>query len=165
MKYGRLALLVLLVGCGERTPVEPAPPSHDLWGSVTSSVSLLKCSPLPADSVTQTIGPDGGVLRVGPHKLTIPAGALADTVTITAVAPSDTVNRVHFEPHGLAFDRNVAVTLSYANCEGLGTFLPKRVAYTTVTLDILELLPSLDNIFARRVSGATTHFSDYAVAW
>lgn len=163
MKITRLAVLALLVGCAERAPVEP--PTQDLIGFLPDAVSLMKCSPLPADSVTETVGPDGGVLRVGPHSLVIPPGALDQPVEITALAPTDTVNRVHFEPHGLEFDRPVYVTLSYANCRGVGTFLPKQVAYTTDALEILELLASFDNLFLRRVTGRTTHFSDYAVAW
>jgi hypothetical protein len=163
---GAVALGALL-GCADRSPVDPAAikPSHGLLGDLLDATSLLKCSALSADSVTQTIGPAGGVISVGPHSLTIPAGALDQDVEITAIAPSDTVSRIHLEPHGLTFDRAVVLRLSYANCEGLGSLLPKRVAYTTADLEILDLLPSLDNIFARRVSAPLTHFSDYAVAW
>ena len=45
------------------------------------------------------------------------------------------------------------------------TLLPKRIAYTTDALSILELLASLDNPLARRVSADLDHFSTYAVAW
>jgi hypothetical protein len=43
--------------------------------------------------------------------------------------------------------------------------LPRQVVYTTGELEILELLPSLDNPFSRRVTGRIRHFSDYAIAW
>src|SRR5206468_12137398 len=78
-----------------------APPMSALFPYTTLFRSLLTCSPLAADSATQTIGDSGGTIYVGPHTLTIPPGALNDTVTITAVAPADTVNRVQFQPQGL----------------------------------------------------------------
>lgn len=128
-------------------------------------VSLLRCSPLPYDSVTQTIGPEGGTLFVGPHRLAIPAGALPTPVTITAVAPSDTVNEVRFFPEGLTFASPAALTMSYANCGAVNLLIPKQIAYTTDGLDILALLPSFDAFWAQRVTGRLQHFSTYAIAW
>jgi len=69
-------------------------------GGGPNPAGLLSCSVLAADSVTQVVGPDGGTITVGPHTFVIPAGALDDTVSITAVAPSDTVRRVSFQPEG-----------------------------------------------------------------
>src|SRR6266511_5945422 len=63
--------------------------------------ALVRCTPLPYDSVTQAIGPEGGALAVGTHKLVVAPLALTDTVSITAVAPSDTVNWVRLQPDGL----------------------------------------------------------------
>ena len=144
--------------------VEGAAPNVglDYWASPTG---LLRCSPLGSDSVTQTIGPEGGTLLVGPHQLTIPAGALAVPVTITAVAPSDTVNQVRFSPQGLTFADPASLTMSYANCNGLNVFLPKQIAYTTDALDVLQLLPSFDDLWSQRVTASLQHFSTYAVAW
>src|SRR5437870_12674495 len=111
MKATRLLSVVVLTGaaavgvsCGDRSPLGVTPgapkPRADLLDTLVQTVnqaaSLLVCSPLSADSATQVIGATGGAIQVGPHTLTIPAGALGDTVTITAVAPSDTVNRVEF---------------------------------------------------------------------
>ena len=160
------ASIAVIFGCTERAPMEPLaqPPRHDFISSFAFP-TLLKCAPLPADSASATIGPDGGVIQVGPHQLTIPAGALQDTVTITAVAPSSPVIRVQFEPHGLTFEGSISLSLSYAHCSGLALFVPKQVAYTDGGFNILELLPSLDDLVARRVTGELHHFSDYAIAW
>ena len=38
-------------------------------------------------------------------------------------------------------------------------------AYTTDALEILELLPTLDNVTTQTVTGQLSHFSDYAIAW
>src|SRR5437588_446545 len=107
----------------------------------------------------------GGVIRIGPHTLSIPAGALDAAVTITATAPSDNVNRVRFQPEGLVFRRSAALTMSYANCNLLGTLLPKRIAYTSDALSIVSYVLSLDNLFTKYVTGRLNHFSNYAIAW
>jgi hypothetical protein len=128
-------------------------------------IGLLKCAPLPADTTVQTFGPGGGVLYVGPHIFFVPPGALVDTVTITAIAPSDTVNRVHFQPDGLMFQQPAQLLISYANCNLLGSILPKRIALVSSSLLILDYLPSLDDFASRTVRGQVQHFSDYALAW
>src|SRR6266513_2058530 len=70
----------LIPGCGDRSPIgvpsqAPAPQSS-LIGGLPGPTGFLRCQPLPYDSSTQTIGPDGGTIRVGPHSLVIPAGEL-----------------------------------------------------------------------------------------
>ena len=136
---------------------EPAAPH--LLGS-----QLLACTPMTADSVTQAIGPAGGTLYVGPHQLVVPAGALDSTVSITAVAPSDTVNRVDLFPEGLTFNTPVSLKLSYANCGLLSPLIPKSVVYLN-GLSIQSLVTSLDSFLTLTVTGSLEHFSGYAVAW
>ena len=128
---------------------------------------LLACAPLPYAMTQQTVGTAGGTLLVGPHKLTIPAGALSTPVLITAEAPVGTVNSVRLSPEGLTFaaGKPAALTLSYSNCPLLGQLLPKRIAYTTDLLAILSYVVSLDDLIAQRVTGTLAHFSRYAVAW
>ena len=124
---------------------------------------LLSCSPQPYVSVTEDVGPEGGTILVGTHRLVIPAGALTGTHTIRAEQMSARVNSVRFSPEGLSFAVPARLTLSYANCSPL--LLLKRVVYTDELLRILELIPSLDNVLARTVTGEIRHFSRYAVAW
>lgn len=174
MKQGRLRNVAFLawvaavaVSCAE--PTNPTPQAGlfdgDLFGDLRQNVGLIQCTPLPYDSVTQTIGPDGGTIQVGPHTFTVPAGALDTDVTITAVTPSDTINRVQFQPEGLVFNQYATLRMSYANCNLLGSLLPKRIAYVSPDLQILDYLPSLDNVFSQTIRGKIQHFSEYAVAW
>ena len=171
------ALLVVLaatiLSCGD--PASNGPngitPQADLLGgllgtttSLVKSLGLLKCKATYAQT-TQTVGKAGGVITVGPHKLSIPYGALDGPVTITATAPKGNVNLVEFEPAGLVFKKTASLTMSYANCDLLGSLLPKRIAYTDDALNILEYLLSIDNLFAQKVTGGLKHFSGYAVAW
>ena len=163
-----VALAATVASCGDSTPTAPQPdvtPNPELLGSLGARLGLLRCAPLPYDSVTQTVGWAGGTIRVGPHVLTIPAGALRNAVTITAVTAPDSVNAVRFGPAGLTFDRPAALTLSYANCGLIARLFPKHIAYTSDDLRILELLPSLDILSLQKVSAPLRHFSVYAVAW
>ena len=170
MRFMRTALVVLgtiaLVGCHESSNLVTAPPAADeeaLLGGLLSG--LVSCTPLPYDSVSQVVGPAGGVVTVGPHQLTIPAGALDSTVTITAAIVPGNVNAVSFGPQGLRFIKRVDLRLSYANCGPLAQLIPKRVAYTSDLLAILEIVPSLDDLGSATITGRLKHFSDYAVAW
>ncbi|HMG17291.1 MAG TPA: hypothetical protein VK573_01095, partial [Gemmatimonadales bacterium] len=75
------------------------------------------------------------------------------------------VNGIRFAPEGLQFASPAYLTMSYANCNLLGRLLPKRIAYTSDLLDILEYLLSIDNIFTKKVTGRVDHFSEYVIAW
>jgi hypothetical protein len=176
--FTSLLLVLSLVGlssCGTDGPTAPdvsEQPSLLLGsggGLLGTGIghALLTCTPLPSASTVQTVGPAGGTLLVGPHRLVIPAGALAAPVQITAEAPSDSVNSVRLLPHGLTFaaGKPARLTLSYANCPLLGQLLPKRIVYTSDLLHILEWLISVDELLARRVSANLGHFSRYAIAW
>ena len=175
MTTTRRLLLPLLVGvsavflgCQESPPLavdprEPAPEA--LLGGLLQPTGLLSCSPVPYDSTTQAVGPEGGTIVVGLHSLSIPAGALDSAVAITAVAPSDSVNRVQFQPEGLVFQQPADLRMSYANCNLLGSMLPKRIGYVDDALTILYYLLSVDNPPTQTVTGRLEHFSEYALAW
>ena len=168
-----LALGLVVLGSCDRQPLAPVtPPTADvvtdsgpssdwLWGFNF----LLRCTPLPVDSESQVIGPDGGSLTVGPHTFTVPAGALDTATLITAVTGGDSVNAIRFTPQGLVFQQPTTLVMSYANCGILSPFIPKRIAYTTDDFRILNLIPSIDDFLNRRVSGKVSHFSQYAIAW
>lgn len=151
------ALLVPLAPVDSVVASPPLPPPAPL---------LPWCAPLPYDSVTATIGPAGGVLGVGPHAVVFLPNSLDSAVTVSAVAPSDTVSRVRLQPEGLAFHQPVLLVLSYATCNLLGSTQPMRVAYTSPDLlQVLDYLPSMTDGESKTVTGHLKHFSDYAVAW
>jgi hypothetical protein len=154
------AAVLGMLSCSRPAPLDPHPA-----GSLLGPSGLLTCSPLPADSVTQAIGPDGGTLQVGGYRLTVPPGALATPVSITAIAPTGDVNQVRFYPEGLVFQTPASLTMGYANCDLLGSLLPKQIAYTSDALAILDYLPSIDDMLGQQVTARLQHFSTYAIAW
>ena len=172
------ALTVVIASCADQGPLgvtanQPTSSAtrvttgqqNDLLGGLLQSIGLLKCSPLPKQTSAATIGPWGGSITVGPHRLVVPPGALSRDVTITASLSADTINAITFQPEGLQFARPAYLTMSYANCNLLGILLPKHIAYTNDNYVILELLSSVDNLFTKRVTGQVHHFSHYAMAW
>jgi hypothetical protein len=160
---------LVVASCDSQAPSVMAPraasPPSRLVGGLFDNVGLLACTPMTADSTTAIIGSDGGTITVGPHRLDVPAGALDSSVTITAIAPSGDINRVQLLPTGLTFNRPATLTLSYANCSALLSIVPRRVAYIDSSLNILDLLPTADELAGHTVSVTLNHFSDYAVAW
>lgn len=137
-----------------------------------TSLTLLRCRPLPYASDVRVVGPAGGRLRIGPHTLTIPAGALSNRVVITGEAPVSELAQVRFSPHGLTFNERypARLTLSYDHCDSrLGLNLPKRIVYVDDLLQILEVLPSLndddDDDDDEKTTAPINHFSSYVVAY
>ena len=147
--------------------------------TVTKGSGLVACAQT-YDSVTQVIGPAGGLIAIGHHFLWVDSMALSDTVSITAVAPADTVRWVRFQPDGLQFRTNGAgwsalLYTSFTDC-GVPTADTLRIAQVTDSLSIIRYLASPESTFIRirkkpwskgnqYVAGVLHHFSQYAVSW
>ena len=167
-----LTALAVAFGC-DRSPtgVSQSPASNAKLGAARGAGSgglvAMPCAPLASASVTRVIGRAGGSMRVGPHTLRVPQGALAKAVSITAELDGDDgYNKVRFYPHGLKFRTPASLTMSYANCDiGDGS----RLAYVQIVYrhgdQIVEYEPSIADLAGRTVTGEITHFSNYAVAW
>ena len=132
-------------------------------GALVSVVGLLTCPLQSQLKSTAYIGPLGGSIAVGYHKLVIPAGALTQTVQITATQVSGTAIDVDFQPHGLKFSSPATLRLSYGGCtvppDGL-----QSVVYLNDSNQIIELRPSTDDSTKDVVIAPINHFSGYAVA-
>jgi hypothetical protein len=165
-----LASAFLVASCVE-APTGPKPIRDDaaaangsLLGGLLNHLQLLNCSTQPYDSVTQVIGASGGIILVGPHRFVVPPGALSSNTSITAVTPAVNRREVRFQPHGLTFNEPTYLTMSYQGCSLISQLLPKKIGYTSSSLQLLYLIPSLDNFFTKKVTGRIDHFSGY-VLW
>ena len=178
-----LALLVgattAILSCADPSPVAVVPPA--LTAQRVSAHGLISCTPQPYDSVTQVIGPAGGIIVVGGHVLVVDSLALGSPVSITAVAPSQAVNIVRLSPEGLRFKQGthgigapLATNLDNCNVHPNQVL---QVAHVSDSLNILDFLPSVtgsDTLVVFRyktylgslwIGGLLRHFSNYAVAW
>ena len=140
----------------------------DLTGTVVGTLGnvtdLLLCSPQPYDVTTETIGPNGGTIRVGSHTLVIPKDALSQEVKITAEQVRGETNSIRFSPEGLQFEEPAVLTMSYQNCAVV--LLRKKIVYTDEKLKILEVLQATLDLFKKKtVTAPIDHFSRYAIAY
>ena len=166
---------------GVETPTLVAARFRDSSQPTSKKTGLVACSQ-GYDSVTKVIGPRGDTLHVGNHIFWVDSLVLTDTVSITAVAPADTVRWVRFQPDGLVFPPN-AVDLAYGlsagavlytnykDC-GVPTSDTLRLAQVNDELVILGYLQSWSKVkkntwsqAQQYVVGQVPHFSNYAVAW
>jgi hypothetical protein len=132
-------------------------------GTLGSVSDLLLCSPQPYDKETETIGPEGGFIRVGTHTLIIPSGALSSPVRITAEQIPGKTNSIRFSPEGLRFEKPAVLTMTYGNCALV--LLQKKIVYTDEQLRVLEVLRTLDLFQRKQATAGIDHFSRYAVAY
>ncbi len=173
------------LSCGGPSPVgvDPQAPAFQQGGKwtlpETKGSGLVACSQA-YDSVTQVIGPAGGLIAVGSHFLWVDSMALSDTVRITAVAPADAVRWVRFRPDGLQFRTNGAgwsalLYTSFKDC-GVPTADTLRIAQVTDSLNVIRYLAPPESTWIRvrkkvwsrgnqYVAGVLHHFSQYAVSW
>lgn len=175
-----LAAMAAATSCSDRSPMGvPAFQKGGRWAVSTKGSGLVACSQI-YDSVTQVVGPAGGIIAVGNHFLWVDSMALSDTVSITAVAPADTVRWVRFQPDGLQFRTNGAgwsalLYTSFKDC-GVPTADTLKIAQVTDSLHVIRYLAPPDSTWIQVkkrawsqgnqfVAGVLHHFSQYAVAW
>jgi len=153
----------------EPVAIQPRPLLGGLIGTVVGVVDgvldlgLSNCPTSRTQSGSAWIGPYGGTVKIGPHRLYVPRGALKETVRISGVAPAGDYAQIKFEPEGLKFRQPTTLVMSYDDCRDVD--LDKlRIVYASDSLEILEVLPT---VVSRRNETATTgldHFSRYMLA-
>lgn len=124
----------------------------------------VSCSGRTVVTTSGTFGPAGGILTFGNSSLVIPAGALRDTVTITATQADDSTSTVRFEPHGLQFSKAAGLVLDGAGCtfpsEGTAS-----VVYVDDAGQVLETIAAYYDPRWKAVAAPIRHFSGYAIAF
>jgi len=127
------------------------------------------------------IGPEGGWLVASGHVLLVDSLALSSPVSITAVAASDTLNLVRFQPEGLRFKSGthgigalVATNLDNCNVHPNQVLHIAHVSDSLAILDFLQSPTGSDTLIVIKyktylgslwIAGLLRHFSNYAVAW
>ncbi len=126
---GALSASVGLVACGDETK------GGDGGAGGDSSSGTAGEGSTAVDSLTKTIGPDGGTIELDGAVLTFPPGAVSEDTEITAAflassevdalgaLPAGASYRskpVAFTPHGLTFAEPVGVELAYTGATGAG---------------------------------------------
>jgi hypothetical protein len=182
------AAIVVVASCSDqataplpRVTSGDAPPSADLLGGVTSTVSSLvsmdglqRTTPLAAPiTVTKTIGSAGGTLSIPQAgvTVTVPQGALDKATVITMTARAGSLVAYDFAPHGITFAKPLAFTqqLRGTNASILTAPLLRLGYYKDASLLtatgglVSELLGGVVNLVSWTFTGSIPHFSGYIV--
>ncbi len=111
------------------------------------------------------VGPDGAVIRLASHSLTIPRGAVDDYVIITLSNASMTAVAIDCNPSPFHFNVPVTLTLSYDGttyANDTTADRPLNIVYMAPD-GTFETLPSTMDRTALTVSAQTDHFSRYII--
>jgi len=145
---------------------EKALPGHKRAGTPNGQQNawLVQCENHPAFEGSGDIGPSGGHIIAGPHRLIIPPGALLHTVHITATVPAGDNVFVEFQPSGLVFRKPAGLLLDAEGCD-LSQYHAPDVVYLNDAGDVEERIDAVYSNHWKTVAAPIWHFSGYAIAW
>ena len=171
-----LLIPALLLGACTDSPAAPdgrSVPSADLVEGVqadalpatgaTAQVSRVAvCLPRGPETASKTIGPKGGILRVGDSFLFVPPGALAASTVISGTAATDGSAAVHFQPSGLVFAKPARLFIDADGCSLPGGAAPS-VLYIGDDGTVSERIQATFYEAWGWVAAPISHFSQYAI--
>jgi hypothetical protein len=148
-------------GTGPAAP--PVLPTADPLSMTTTGKARRKlhCVQTEPRTASAVIGPEGGTLRIGRHRLIVPAGALRERTLITGTVPGDSSATVLFEPSGLKFKAPAILVVSVSGCEAPP--VDPSVIYIDDAGRPVEELPSVFDRTREEVTAPIHHFSGYQV--
>jgi hypothetical protein len=139
-------------------PTPPPPGSVGRAGTASGSGNRLACD-VPSDlNGAAIIGPEGGTLDIGPHRLIIPAGALTKKVAVSGFIPAGSTIEVHFEPHGLQFRKPAGLILNSSSCADAPV-----VVYLNEVGVVAERIKAIFSSWWHAIAAPIDHFSVYAL--
>jgi hypothetical protein len=166
-RFLAVPVALLLASCTGDAPGGPLAPGTP--GRSTSAAPVLIDCPATVDSTsTKILGPSGGTLRVGRHRLDAPVGAVTSTLGFRAEVRSSPYFEVDFSAYGWSsyvFNRPVQITLDYSRCpaESIEGKTLHVLYIDPVTKTILQDLGGYDDRSSRTITTSTNHLSDYAI--
>jgi hypothetical protein len=137
-----------------------SPGSRAYQTSAANRGHLVRCETGAAEG-RAVIGPKGGILNVGPHRVIFPAGALDKPVEVSGVVPEDTAITIWLEPHGLTFRKPVGLQLHAGTCESV----PDVIYVGEAVGDEPVYIRAIYSAWWKAVAAPLDHFSGYAIAF
>lgn len=116
----------------------------------------LNCSPSKTAYGSALIGPSGGVLQIGTHKLIVPAGALTKKVLISGTVPEGRPFQVDLQPHGLQFRKAAGLILDATSCTNVPPIVYLIDQYTQT-----PPIPAIYSNWWKAIACPIWHFSGY----
>jgi hypothetical protein len=118
------------------------------------------------NSASAVIGPEGGKLKLGKHKLQVPAGAVSEPTLFTMEYASETGVAVDCGPSPFTFNCPVTLTLSFENTQydGGGGDPSQLQIFWMAEDGHCEPMPSDVDIQGKKVVAELSHFSRYIIS-
>ena len=164
--------LLFLGACDTPSPTAPAlsPTLARRAEQVDSPRQIAVCPTTESYRAEATIGPRGGSIAGGGHRLTIPAGTLARPTRFTLHAPAGDQVRLELTANGAdhyRFSTPVVVTISYDRCTRQHWPPAQATAWYLADGETQpsERMRGKDDRKRRAVTFLTNHFSTYVVAY
>lgn len=130
--------------------------------------TLIECPTSVASSASAVIGPTGGVVEVGGHRMTVPLGAVKGLKTFTLTVPVSNYMEIGIKADGqehFQFDAPVSITIDYSRCTRSnidGREL--RIYYIDpATKAILADMGGVDDKTVRVITTNTDHLSGFSI--
>jgi hypothetical protein len=158
-------------GDGPTMPVAAAPSANAFRGlgsppgskrtsaAVAGAFVPLNCTPKQLATGSATIGPAGGVLQIGTHRLIVPAGALTNRVLISGTVPAGKPFEIDLQPHGLQFRKPAGLILDASSCVDVPT-----IVYIVDDVTLGPPIPAFYSNWWKAIACPIWHFSGYMIA-
>ena len=117
------------------------------------------CVPKESSRGSAVIGPNGGVLEIGTHRLIVPAGALSERVLISGTVPEGKPFEIDLQPHGLQFRKAAGLILDATSC----TNVPE-IVYIIDEFNLGPPIPAYYSAWWKAIACPIWHFSGYMIA-
>jgi hypothetical protein len=122
----------------------------------TAADRPLACMVPAALTDSALIGPSGGELDVGPHRLIIPPGALTTTMWLSGTVPAGNSLRIDFQPEGLQFKKPAGLILDASSCADV-----PNIVYLNEDGGIEEHIQAIFSNWWHTIAAPIDHFSGY----
>ena len=162
--------LIVLGACDSPSPTAPqlTPTLSRTSGRVDHQVAI--CPTTQSYRAEGTIGPRGGSIRAGNHRLTVPRGVLTTPTRFTLHAPAGREVKLELSANGAThyqFAAPVVVTISYDRCTRQHQPPTPLTAWYVDDSGtrLIERMNGRDDRIRRAVTFRTNHFSTYLVAY
>ena len=173
-RYSLLLALLVAAACSGDLPTAAVPdagaataygtqgyfPGYRRTGAALSGqFTPISCVPRFAASCSALIGPRGGTLWVGRHRLIVPPGALLATVRISGTVPEGKPFEIDLQPHGLHFRKAAGLILDASSCVDVPT-----IVYLVDQYTVSPPIPAIYSEWWHTIACPIWHFSGYAIA-
>jgi hypothetical protein len=137
----------------------PVPGSAgDAVTATAKPTQSLQCSVSAPLTGMARIGPAGGMMDIGPHRLIIPAGALTTDVDVKGVVPAGNTLQIQFYPEGLHFNKPAGLILDASSCAGV-----PDVVYINEKGGENEVIHAIFSEWWHVIAAPLDHFSMYVL--